>query len=463
MLVFESRNPQFSFVIGKNPDSGLVIDSFRRGHFIGWYPPADVETDGYMVKFCVTFMDDIFGNSFSADQNVSGDYLNYEKYCSRNFLYHVLQNLFSQNLKRESEHDQECIHLLTWSPVLLDPKTVANLEMYMIHMGVNFRSEILDAKAKKGCALYRLTFGFQSSFNLFAGMLLIVGSFLRSRDNMNIQINSVEPVVQKMGAFMEHFRVPYFMRKTILLKLSPRLSDNQYLALAKHFESVVPQHKLEFTEKGNNQDIREAYVRKILKRHVNDYDVILDFGCGSYNTRRIKFAKELSKTYVGIDQDAKVLDVLHQKIDEHHWKHVELYCELDELLSNIVEGFSKITQGDRVIVLCTEVIEHMAPEEYKTELSEILEFDVIAFVFTTPNKKFNPAYLMDEDEVRHEDHVHEYTPDEFKDSLTELFSFIGKYDQLQYTIQFGGLGDTYNDEPSILCAVAEKMPEETSE
>lgn len=86
-----------------------------------------------------------------------------------------------------------------------------------------------------------------------------------------------------------------------------------------------------------------------------------------------------------------------------------------------LQNFSFITDlGDlpaeekKYQVILSEVIEHMTPQE----LNELFDFlnqseDIGKIIITTPNKNFNKYYFQEEDKVRREDHIKEYTPEEF--------------------------------------------------
>jgi small RNA 2'-O-methyltransferase len=135
MFIFENSNPQWSFVLGKNPSSGLTVDSFRKGNFWGFFKNEQT--------FCITFLDGIFENSFAKTDDVSGDYLNHAKFDSRDLLYNVIQHVFTQNVSRISEYDEISENKLYWAPVLLSAKSVRDLQVYLKHMGITFRHEAM--------------------------------------------------------------------------------------------------------------------------------------------------------------------------------------------------------------------------------------------------------------------------------------------------------------------------------
>jgi hypothetical protein len=36
-MQIKSNNPNFSFIIRKNPSSGMIIEAVRKGYLFGWY------------------------------------------------------------------------------------------------------------------------------------------------------------------------------------------------------------------------------------------------------------------------------------------------------------------------------------------------------------------------------------------------------------------------------------------
>jgi 2-polyprenyl-3-methyl-5-hydroxy-6-metoxy-1,4-benzoquinol methylase len=271
--------------------------------------------------------------------------------------------------------------------------------------------------------------------------MLVVGAYLRKRDFAPQGIATLAKSFEKMGNVMKSISVPYFMRKSILVKNCVALNEKDYLKCAAYFET----EQIRFTGKGNNQEIRERYVMSFLRTHADNYDCILDFGCGSYNIQRIRNAQKLKKKYIGIDVDEKV----QEKLED-----VTVFKDLDELTSN----YQSLQRP--AVLLCTEVIEHLTTQEAHEEIGRIpmtLHNQVEAIIITTPNKTFNAAYLLEESELRHADHVVEYDEKGFRAFVDHFVTSISDSTQTYQVKSVDGLGDTFNNAPCIWGAIISKV------
>jgi hypothetical protein len=92
-----STNPEFSFLIKKNPHSGMQLREVRQGVAHGWFSSID--------RYCVYFKD--------ADNNVSYkehvldtfEYLNVSRYNTPLFPLNAINEFFSRALKNLDERD----------------------------------------------------------------------------------------------------------------------------------------------------------------------------------------------------------------------------------------------------------------------------------------------------------------------------------------------------------------------
>lgn len=92
-----STNPQFSFLIKKNPNSGMMLRSIRRGMAYGWY--TDQQT------FNVYFKDADNEISYKQHENENFEYLNVSRYNTPLFPLNAINEFFSASLKAQDERD----------------------------------------------------------------------------------------------------------------------------------------------------------------------------------------------------------------------------------------------------------------------------------------------------------------------------------------------------------------------
>ncbi|AIQ62483.1 hypothetical protein PSTEL_04570 [Paenibacillus stellifer] len=94
-----STNPQFSFLIKKNPNSGMQLRSVRKGMAYGWYTNEQT--------YNVYFKD--ADNEISYKQHAQEDfeYLNVSRYNTPLFPLNAINDFFSAPLKAQDERDTE--------------------------------------------------------------------------------------------------------------------------------------------------------------------------------------------------------------------------------------------------------------------------------------------------------------------------------------------------------------------
>lgn len=172
---------------------------------------------------------------------------------------------------------------------------------------------------------------------------------------------------------------------------------------------------------GNTHDLR---IKEITSRLSMDLP-ILDYGCGD----DMRYARKLSRKF---NSDYYAFDLL----DYISWVP-ELQKRME--LTYLNEEFHL---SQPVQLIFSEVVEHMDQEALEAARNQFAQLKFSRILVTTPNVSFNKYYMLEG--VRREDHVKEYTMDEFKETMAFLFP--------NYSFQFGGIGDTVNGEQPTLFA-----------
>ena len=99
IIQLKSTNPSFSFIIRKNPQSGMLIRSVRKGLAYGWY------TDQFC--FNIYFKDADNEVSYKKAAGETFEYLNVSRYNTPLFPMNAIAEFFSSAFKEQPENDSE--------------------------------------------------------------------------------------------------------------------------------------------------------------------------------------------------------------------------------------------------------------------------------------------------------------------------------------------------------------------
>jgi hypothetical protein len=140
--------------------------------------------------------------------------------------------------------------------------------------------------------------------------------------------------------------------------------------------------------------------------------------------------------YYAVDKDEHI-EKLSRTIAKRYEENNLIYL-------NSLEEFQS---QDKLNILLTEVIEHNSKDEAKRLIKQALEYPVNKMFITSPNVEFNKFYNM-EKLLRHDDHIFEPNPEEFRTMIEECTS--GKKCNVEYFF----LGDTVNGiQPTQGCII----------
>lgn len=101
ILFVKSTNPKFSYIIGKNPNSNMVIKAIRKGHAFGYYDKNDPN------KYIIYFKDADNEISYREYPNQEFEYLNHLKYTSPIFVLNAINEFFHSNKGKINPDDKD--------------------------------------------------------------------------------------------------------------------------------------------------------------------------------------------------------------------------------------------------------------------------------------------------------------------------------------------------------------------
>lgn len=393
ILSLKSDNKQFSYLIGKNPNSPPKVMEDRKGCLIGWYSTPD--------SYSINFIDGPDEVSYKHYKGQEFDYLSYGKYCHP-FLAHKMVNEF---FKLYEEYDtisnNSCTTILKCKP--------SAVELFRKHFP---EVEISTEQCEYWPNYCTITISCNSTMGYFIKFLRVFFFYVMI-DNEESFVQS-EAVDVKVDDLVD-IDAPYFIRylyKTNLIRNAPKKFEQYRERL-----NQSSQHEFDI-KYCNNFQSRMDFVLL----HARDSNVV-DVGCGE--GRYVKRLFGQNKSYQGVDIDEECRRKAEKKAKLFD---VPIYASIDE---------ADFTDS---CVVCTEVLEHQKqPAEF---LKELLRDGIKKIILTTPNRSFNKHYLID---CRHDDHHCEMNEAEFVNLLSSIFT--------EHTIDIYPIGDSVDGISTTLGAV----------
>ncbi len=402
IMQVRSTNPQFSFLIKKNPASGMQLRSIRKGMAYGWYSDEQ--------SYNVYFKDAENEVSYKQHPDESFEYLNVSRYHTPLFPLGAIGEFFSAPLKIQHERDTEGFEQVLFIN-MIHVELPRYVDSFRKHMQ-DYAFELIHLEHKS----YSLTIRTQRSLYQLLHTTSVLCLFLSMLGNESLDIS--DSILDKYIKSMGNIDAPFYIRSLFVRNfLSSRSRFNRYRA------------ELERTER---YPIRFAFGGTALQRRnyiadVLDFDKsIVDVGCGE-GFYALPFASKLEGSYYAIDVNKEALEVVERKAAAR---------ELDNIVPlGSFAQFLEHYNGERVDVLLTEVIEHMSREEAGQLIRDICQHaNFERLIITTPNADFNRYYELSG--YRHEDHKWELGELEFRQWMAELLQ------GLQY--EFVAVGDSVN-------------------
>lgn len=386
-LQLKSTNPDFSFIIRKNPASGMQAKKIRQGVSFGWFSGEDT--------YNIYFKDSDTEVSYKAHPDDCFEYLNTTRYSSASFVLSALSDYFASAVKAPDPKDIEgfdhevMINLIN----LQNPKYLTIFTEYFKNYSI-----VAEMKATRN---YQLRISTRKSLRQllnFTNLFCIFNVLKNEKENLYI----TEDIVSKYLKCMEETEAPYFVQYVFKVNLlyTP--------TLFKQFSERLNKDPSIIFKYGSTHIQRRDAVKSLLSF---DMDIV-DVGCGE-GFYALPFAKALKNhTYHAIDIDPVCLDTVGGKGAARQLENLKVYPSFDEFESVVP-----------YVALVVEVIEHMPLEAAGILLGQILQDPHCKMlILTTPNKDFNKYYNFDDEDVRHDDHCFEFTEQEFREFVGGVFA-----------------------------------------
>jgi 2-polyprenyl-3-methyl-5-hydroxy-6-metoxy-1,4-benzoquinol methylase len=405
IIQVRSTNPQFSYMIKKNPNSGMMLRSIRKGMAYGWY--ADEQT------FNVYFKDADNEISYKQNEQENFEYLNVSRYNTPLFPLNAISEFFSTPLKAQDERDAEG-YAHTFHMNMIHIELMRYIEFFEKHLE-DFTFEVTHQAHKS----YSLTVTTSTSLYQLLHVVSVLCLFLSIFGNEYIDIS--DSVLDKYIHSVNVIDAPFYIRSLFVRNfLSSRDRFRKYKAAL---------------EKTDRYDIQFAYGGTALQRRnyigsVLPFDKsIVDVGCGE-GFYAIPFAGKVEASYYAVDIDEERLQTVKRKAAAKEIENIATFGSVDEFLESY--------NGEQVDVILTEVIEHMSVDEAGTLIRQICSaIDFENLVITTPNADFNRYYELSH--FRHDDHKWEMGEAAFRQWMGDVIK------GMNLDFEFVAVGDGVND------------------
>lgn len=424
-LYVESNEENFSYIINKNPASGMSAKRIKKGYMFGYFSNEN--------RYNIVFFDGADEISFSDRIKQEFEYLDYTRYNSPLFVFSTLKAFFHSSINSPNEFDHPGKYLLKITSIKI--KKFALFEKFKEYFNDSFSiqteripHEHDNEEYNKYYNNYTLTLSVENkTFYELINFTYVLSFFFIIMNRIEFDINL--DIIRKVIKSANIIESPYYIKYLIKFFAIKRTEDFSKVK----DELNKDNHHVLNIKPYSNFDARYADITNQLIGNKN----IVDVGCGEGNY--LKVAEKINNTYYAIDIDEEKRNIIKKKVDCYKLENVSI---LDS-----VESFFK-QDADDYIVLMSEVIEH---NELNNVTSMIKMFfndeNCKKIIITTPNKDFNQFYLLKDNETRYSDHKFEFTEQE----AISYFTDIAKNTPFKLTIRH--LGDEVDNIPTTLMII----------
>ncbi|MEK4325174.1 class I SAM-dependent methyltransferase [Paenibacillus sp. FSL R7-0312] len=419
IVQLKSTNPKFTFLIKKNPQSGMQLRPVRKGIAYGWY--SDDAT------YNVFFKDADNELSYKQSDSDSFEYLNVSRYNTPLFPLNAVNEFFSTPVKAQDERDIEGYEH-TFYIHMVQVERLHYIEFFNKHLKDYTFS--LQHQAHKS---YSLTITTHKSLYHLLHVTQVLSLFLSIFGDEYIDIS--DRILDKYIRSLNVIDAPFYIRSLFARSfLTTRELFKRYKASIEQTEQVSI--GLEY---GGTAMQRRTFISSVLPFN----KPILDIGCGE-GFYAIPFAGKIESTYYAVDINAELLEVVNRKAKAKQIDNIATFGSLDHFLESY--------NGEQVDVILTEVVEHMSEDEAAALIRQIIgSVDFAQLIVTTPNADFNRYYELEG--FRHEDHKWEMGIDAFREWFTDTIQ------GLAVEAEYGMVGDRVDEIRTTQSAIVRRKEE----
>ena len=392
----------------KNPASGMLVKSNRKGLLFGWY--GDVKT------YNIYFRDSDTEVSYSLEDF---EYMDTTRYNSPMFPINAFTAFMNHMKKVNVEDIVGYENTLMLNQIRCKPH---NLERFKSHF-LDYEFTFEEVAFHNYRVVIKTKNTIRELINL--GQMLAIFNSLLNNDLEYISDEDLE----KYMTCLQVIDSPYYIRHLFKCNFvrTPKAFNKYKISL-----ETSKRDKLEL-EFGNNLMQRTNAIRRYLdfKSH------IVDIGCGEGH-----YVKEFAPK-LGCELGYHAIDINPENIEK-----VKKLCKRKDIDGvTTCSSIDEFVCPDNSVILLTEVIEHMNKGDLEIFMNKIMKWPFRLLIITTPNREFNRNYQLEEDDVRDEGHKFEVGKGEFETLIKKLILVSDKQ------IRFFEIGDKVNGLQPTLAAI----------
>lgn len=434
-----SDNPKLSWIINKNPETGMIVKKARRGKLFGWYSKDNKQYNIY-------FHDAIDEISFGKTQDSEFEYIDSTRYSSplfigiacQSFLHSVMNNL---NEELDTEEYYSRITIPT-----IEIKSINKVKsIFEYFKDYSIRAEVINHDRDfPNYNIYSLTIESKNkSIHELINLIYLLSYIITAINHIFINID--DGIISRLVKASNILKSPYYIK---------------YIIKAYYIKNKVAFDKIKdeinkSTLEGERLSIKNEtnkYSRKdeLRKEIPNNYSIV-DFGCGE--GEYLDLSRQIEdRNYYAIDKDESCRNTVTRLAKRKDYNNVMVLESLEDFFfifdvakdiaikSEKEKDTKDNLNNENFILLMTEVFEHNDLEYNTKVLKQFISMkECKKILITTPNRDFNQFYNLKENEKRHEDHKFEMN----KEEIESYFSNLLKNTNMNYKIE--NLGDEVNN------------------
>lgn len=405
ILRIKSKNKDLLSLLNKNPntDSGLYMKPHKNGHIVG----NVISEHEYHCFFQDTKGSFAHKDASSIDKG---------SLCSPVVCLDIVSQFFGHLLKTDAQQ-KEISWLKATHQELDNKECTVEIDSILINSNWNRDGEFMLCRYIDGLSvvekyhdIYNLSFTADNVFKAINTLMIVC--FMIAVSNREGFYIEKERLNKYVNIFQNTHKIPYFVYY-LFIKRCLGKSINEF---DKHIPTLEAKYTsdhnqtVSFTPNDTHKD-RMDFVRD----NLNYEQEVINFGCGEFRHERF-WGKRLGEKRTLISYDVEDYSELHKKYLER------LGCEW-VFTQNLRPHLSS---NKTYQIVCSEVVEHDL--NVLNEIKQLIkDFNISKVIITTPNVSFNKHYNLEEGELRRDDHVLEWTYEQFQ---TATLDFGGEYHKI---------------------------------
>lgn len=409
LLTLESSNPQFSYIINKNPASGMSVRDMRSGRAFGYF------NENNLSQYVIYFNDADNKISYKLYAAQEFEYLNHLKYTSPIFVLNAIHEFFNDNHKKKNDDDTDgfvnSLCVLSVHIQQLTFNTIKKLDSFFSDFTIDCEKKITNT--------FKVTISTKKSIKHLINFAIMYFGIISCMNENDLDLT--DSGIERIITAINQLAAPYYVRYIFASRVMGVQRN------FKKFKNILqaPNTKMCF---GNTAMQRRDHIQSLIL-----FDKpIIDIGCGD-GFYAIPFAQKLKGLiYHAVDIDNDCLISIIKKAKKNGITNIATFKSHNEL--------ALLDKSKSYDIIISEVVEHMEEKESADIIKFVL--DNIPFnkiIITTPNYEFNKHYQIEG--FRHFDHKWEYTRPQFESYMRKIL------ENYKFGVTFIGMGDTVDGSP----------------